>query len=154
MTPIKILLVEDYLPFRRAIYLLLRERPECQVFEASDGLEALWKAEELQPDLILFDVSLPKLNGIESARRARTLVPDAKLLFLSQESSPDVALETFLLGAQGYVRKQNVLTDLFPAIEAVLRGELYLSAGLEFSKRADAKQRNKGLMHQADTADF
>src|SRR5262249_37178792 len=54
----------------------------------------------------------------------------------------------------GYVRKQHVLTDLFPAIEAALRGELYLSGGLEFSKRGDAKKRNEGLMHQTETADF
>jgi PAS domain S-box-containing protein len=151
MTPIKILLVEDYVPFRRAIYLLLRESAKFQVFEASDGAEALRKAEELQPDLIFFDISLPKLNGFESAKRARTLVPNARLLFLSQESSEDVALETFLLGAQAYVRKEHVLTELFPAIEAVLRGELYLS-GLEFSQGADAKQRNEKLMHHADTA--
>jgi PAS domain S-box-containing protein len=140
MTPIRILLVEDYVPFRRAIYLLLRERPEFQVFEASDGPEALRKAEELQPDLIFFGISLPELRGIEFAKRARTLAPDAKLLFLTQESSPDAAREIFLLGALGYVRKQHVLTDLFPAIQAVLRGELYLSGGLE--------------MHQSDTAEF
>jgi PAS domain S-box-containing protein len=153
MPPIKILLVEDYVPFRRAVCLLLREDAKFQVFEASDGVEALRKAEELQPDLIFFDISLPKLNGFESARQARRLVPHARLLFLSQETSEDVALETFLLGAHAYVRKQHVLPDLFPAIEAVLRGELYLSGGSEFSRGADGKRRNEELMHHADSAD-
>src|SRR5262249_24913033 len=130
MTPIRILLIEDYVPFRRAVCLLLRDRPEWQVLEASDGPQAIVQAEELQPDLILFDI-----RAIESAKRARMHLPHAKFLFLGQGSNPVAALETFLLGALGYVLKQHVLTDLFPAIEAVLRGELYLSGGLDLNKQ-------------------
>src|SRR5215471_7104732 len=105
---LRILVVEDYEPFRRVICSTLRER-DFRVTETSDGLEAVEKAQELQPDLVLFDIGLPRLNGIESAKQVRSLVPNAKVMFVSQESSPDVVLEAFRLGAHGYVHKQNVL---------------------------------------------
>ena len=83
MTPsLKILVVEDYAPLRRAICSSLRER-DFLVIESADGLEAIEKAKELQPDLILFDIGLPKLNGIESAKRVRSLVPNAKVMFVT-----------------------------------------------------------------------
>src|SRR5580765_2622395 len=118
---IKILVVEDYEPFRRHICLSLQQRPEFQVSQASNGLEAVQKAKELQPDLILIDIGLPKLNGIEAAKRIRRLAPQAKLLFVSQESDSDVVQEAFRLGARGYVHKA-LARDLLPAIEAVLQG--------------------------------
>jgi DNA-binding NarL/FixJ family response regulator len=134
--PLKVLVVEDYEPFRQVVCSLLRRRAD-QVIEASDGLEAVEKAKELQPGLVLFDISLPKLNGIESAKKVRKLVPHAKLVFVSQESSSDVVRETFRLGAQGYVHKEHILTDLFPAIDAVLGRHRFLSNGLEVRKSAD-----------------
>ena len=88
MSSIRILVVEDHEPFRRFVCSTLAKRPEMHIVaEATDGLEAVQKAEELQPDLILFDVGLPKLNGIEAARRIRTVSPESKILFVSQESS-------------------------------------------------------------------
>src|SRR5215467_1699072 len=126
MTPaLKVLMVEDYEPFRQAVRLLLRHRTGFQITEASDGLEAIEKAKELQPDLVLFDIGLPKLNGLESAKRVRTLVPQARLLFLSQESSSEVVQETFRLGALGYVHKQNAMRDLPLAIDAILGGQRF-----------------------------
>jgi DNA-binding NarL/FixJ family response regulator len=126
MQPLKVLVVEDYEPFRQVVCSSLRRRTEFHVIEASDGLEAVEKAKELQPGLVLFDISLPKLNGFDSDRQVQKLVPAAKLLFVSQESSTEVIQETFRLGAQGYVQKQHVLTDLFPAIDAVLGGATIL----------------------------
>lgn len=144
MTPaLRILLVEDDEPFRRAIYLLLQKKPEFEVFEASDGLEAIRKAKQLQPDLVLFDIGLPKLNGIESARRVPRQVPHAKVLFLSQESGAELILETFRLGALGYVHKQNALRDLFAAIDSVLCGEPFVSSDLEFGQGSDVLSRNQ-----------
>jgi DNA-binding NarL/FixJ family response regulator len=134
---LKILVVEDYEPFRRHICLSLQQRPEFQVTQASNGLEAVQKAKELQPDLILMDIGLPKLNGIEAAKRIRRLAPHAKLLFVSQESDSDVVQETFRLGARGYVHKA-LARDLLPAIEAVLQGKRFVSRGLEFNEGADA----------------
>ena len=103
---VRVLVVEDYEPFRRFVCSTLGKRPELQVIgEASDGLEAVQKAEELQPDLILLDVGLPSLSGIEAARRIRKLSPKSKILFVSQESSADVVQEALRIGALGYVAK-------------------------------------------------
>ena len=97
---IRILVVEDFEPFRRFICSTLRKRPELQIVgEVSDGLEAVQKSEELQPDLIVLDIGLPSLNGIEAARRIRILSPKSKILFVSQESSADMVQEALALGA-------------------------------------------------------
>ena len=97
------------------------------VCEVSDGLEAVQKAEELKPDLILLDIGLPTLNGIEAARQIRKLAPESKILFLSQESSADVVQEALNLGALGYVVKADARRDLSDAVEAVLLGEQFVS---------------------------
>jgi CheY-like chemotaxis protein len=124
---IKILVVEDSEPFRRFVVSTLREKPEFLVTEASDGLQAVQKAEEHQPDLILLDIGLPILNGLMVARRVRKLAPASKILFLTQESSPDVIREGLGLGALGYVYKPLAHNYLLPAIEAVLRGSQFVS---------------------------
>ena len=90
MSSIRILIADDYEDWRHEVRLLLQVRPELQVIcEALDGPEAVQKAEELKPDLILLDIGLPKLNGIEAARRIRQLSPDSKIIFL-MDNSPDV----------------------------------------------------------------
>ncbi len=88
--PLRILVVEDHAPFRQLICTSLQRRAEFQAAEAADGLEAVQKAEALQPDLILLDLNLPKMHGFEVAERIRGLAPEARLLFMSQESSPDI----------------------------------------------------------------
>jgi len=133
----KILVVDDFEEFRRLVLLLLQQRAEFQIIQASDGLEAVQKAKELEPDLILLDIGLPKLNGIEAAKQIRDLFPLARIVFLTQESSPDVVREALSLGALGYVHKLHVHSDLLPAIEAVLEGTRFVSAGLEFSEGTD-----------------
>jgi DNA-binding NarL/FixJ family response regulator len=128
---VRVLVVEDYEPFRRFVCSTLATRPETQVVgEASDGIEAIQKADELQPDLILFDIGLPKLNGIEAARQIRKLSPTSKILFISQESSADVVQEAFCLGALGYVMKTRAGTELLAAVEAACHGRQFVSAGL------------------------
>jgi DNA-binding NarL/FixJ family response regulator len=98
---VQVLIVEDSEPFRRFVCSMLDGRPDLQIVcEVSDGLEAVQKAEELQPNLILLDVGLPTLNGIEAARRIRKLSPKSKILFVSQESAADVVGEAFRLGAR------------------------------------------------------
>jgi DNA-binding NarL/FixJ family response regulator len=128
---VRVLVVDDFEPFRRLVCAALGERPDLEVEgEASDGLEAVQKAVELKPDLILLDIGLPKLNGIEAARQIREVAPDAKIIFVSQETSADVVLEAMSLGALGYVAKTRFGTDLLDAIEAGLQGKLFISAGL------------------------
>lgn len=130
-TVVTILVVDDFEPFRRFLCTELEASPESQVIgEASDGLQAVQKAEELQPDLILLDIGLPTLNGIEVASRIARLVPAAKILFVSQSNDPDVVAAALSNGAKGFVRKQNANTELLPAVEAVLRGDRFVSKGL------------------------
>ncbi len=99
----------------------------CQV---SNGLEAVQKAEELKPNLILLDIGLPSLNGIAVARKIRKLVPDSKIIFVTQESSADVVQEALSSGAQGYVAKIKLSSDLLLAVATVLDGRLFVSSGL------------------------
>ena len=127
----RVLVVDDYEPFRRFVCALLAARPELQIVgEAADGFEAVQKAEELQPDLILLDVGLPKLNGIEAAHRISRLVPVAKILFVSQENDTDVIAAALGDGAEGYLRKQNAVSKPLSAVETVLRGDRFVSEEL------------------------
>jgi DNA-binding NarL/FixJ family response regulator len=140
---VRVLVVEDYEPFRRFVCSTLEKRPELQVIcGVSDGLEAVQKAEELQPDLVLLDIGLPTLNGIEVARRIRKLSPESKILFVSQESSADVVQEALSLGALGYVVKAHAGSELLAAVGAILQGEPFISRGLsgrEFTVAADGQ---------------
>jgi DNA-binding NarL/FixJ family response regulator len=125
------LVVEDFEPFRRFIASTLQKRPDLHLIcEVADGLEAVQKAQELQPELILLDIGLPNLNGIEAARRIRQLSPKSKILFLSQESSVDAVQEALGLGALGYMVKVHAGSELLPAVDAVLQGNQFVSSGL------------------------
>jgi DNA-binding NarL/FixJ family response regulator len=131
VSSVRVLVVDDYEPFRRFVCSTLRKRPELEIVgEASDGLEAVNKSEELQPDLIVLDIGLPTLNGIEAARRIRQLSTRSKILFLSQESSADVVREALSSGALGYLVKTQAGSELLPAVDAVLEGREFLSSGL------------------------
>ena len=146
LSSIRILVADDYEDWRRQICLLLQARPELHVIcEASDGLEVVQRAEELKPDLIVLDIGLPSLNGIEAARQIRKLSPESKILFLSQESSADVVQEGLKLGALGYVVKARAGTDLLAAVEAVLQGRRFVSSdllGQNFAHPTDAQVPN------------
>jgi len=134
----KILIVDDFEEFRRLVCTLLGPKTEFQVAQASDGLVAVQKAEQLQPDLILLDINLPKLNGLEVARLVRQLVPRARILFLTAESDSDVLQAALDSGALGYVHKSSAQNDLLRAIEAVLNGEQFISGDLGFNRRTEA----------------
>lgn len=127
----RILIAEDFPPFRQYLISTMAKCENLQlVCDVSDGLEAVQKAEELKPDLIILDVGLPSLNGIEAARQIRKLVPHTKILFITQESSADVVQDALRVGAQAYVLKTRAATDLVAAIEAVLEGGQFISDGL------------------------
>ena len=129
MPLIRVLIVDDFENWRRQVHSLLQARPAWQVIaEASDGSEAVQKAEELKPDLILLDIGLPKLNGIEAARRIRQRSPSSKIIFLSQNSELDVVREAVGTGAFGYVLKTDAGSELLPAMDAVLRGKQFVRA--------------------------
>jgi DNA-binding NarL/FixJ family response regulator len=142
-----VLVVEDFEPFRRFISSTVGTRPEFQIVgEITDGLEAVQKAEEFQPDLIILDIGLPSLNGIDAARRIRKLSPTSKILFMSQESSADVVQEALALGALGYVVKAHAGAELLTAVEAVLQSRQFVSTGLSgqyFTPAPDSKTLNR-----------
>ena len=134
MSTVRILVVDDFEAWRRFVCSTLRKNPELKVVgEASDGLEAVHKAKELQPDLIVLDLGLPTLNGIEAARQIRKLTPGSKILFVTQEGSADVVQAALSSGAQGYILKARAVIDLLPAVEAVLKGRQFVSSGLQIT---------------------
>jgi DNA-binding NarL/FixJ family response regulator len=129
MPLLRVLVVEDFAPFRRFICKMLGKRPDLQVIcEVSDGLEAVHKAQELKPDLILLDIGLPTLNGIDAARRIRTVSPESKIIFLSQESSEDVVQEALDAGARGYVVKTRAASELLAAVESVISEKQFVGS--------------------------
>ena len=147
----RILVVDDYEPFRRFVCSTLKQNVALQIIgEALDGLEAVRKAEELQPDLILLDIGLPTLDGIESARRIRQRSPGSKILFLSQESSADIVQEAFSLGALGYIVKMDAGSELLAGVDAVRRGRRFVSAKLGAHIPTDLSDRRTATRLCAD----
>ena len=129
--PIRILLVDNFAPFRRLVRSILTKQPALQVIgEVPDGLGAIQKAEELQPDLVLLDLDLPLMNGFEATRQIRQISAASKLLFVCEDRAFEIAREALRLGAGGYVLKSDVVAELLPAIEAVLQGKRFISADL------------------------
>ena len=127
---LKILVVEDHAPLRQVICQALQRRAEFQIVEAANGLEAVQKIDAAQPDVILLDIHLPKMNGFEVAQHIRRRCPSARLIFVSQESSSEIVRKALSLGAHGYIQKLSAGSDLLPAIDAVLAGQRFLSRSI------------------------
>jgi len=128
MLSVRILVVEDFEPWRRLISSMVEQEPQFRIIcEVSDGLEAVQKAKELKPDLVLLDIGLPRLNGFDAARQIRNFAPRSKILFLSQETSTTVAREALRIGT-GFVAKTDAGRELLSAMKAVLLGEQFLSS--------------------------
>jgi DNA-binding NarL/FixJ family response regulator len=121
--------VDDAESFRRIIASILEQESGLQlVGEASDGRIAVEKADNLRPDLVLLDIALPSLNGLQAAREIRTRAPQSRILIVSQESSREIVQAALNLGARGYVHKMEAQRELLTAIKAVIRGEVYVSS--------------------------
>lgn len=124
-------MVDDYEPWRRFAISALQGQPGLLIVgQAADGLRAVEQARELRPDLILLDISLPTLNGLEAAGRIRQHSSDSKILFCSQNRSPDVAEKALGTGAAGYVVKSDAASDLLSAVIAVRQGRRFVSRSL------------------------
>ena len=128
----RVLIVEDFEPFRQILCALLRRRADVRIVgEASDGLDAIAQAKALRPDIVVLDINLPRLSGIDAAVQIHSAVPDAKLLFVTNEPSLEVVHQAFSTGAHGYVYKPRVHRDVLAVLEAILDGARFISGGLE-----------------------
>lgn len=122
----RILIVDDHEIFRRGLRSLLESRPEFEILgEAADGLQAVEKAKELTPDLIVMDVSMPQLDGLQATRIIRQQLPRTKILILSQHDSSHMLAAAVEAGANGYVTKSQVSRCLLSALEAVSNGRAF-----------------------------
>ena len=130
---IRILVADDFEPWRRLVSWLIAPRKSewSIVCEVSDGVEAVEKAGDLRPELILLDIDLPKLNGIEAARQIGQIASYSKILFLSGFDSLEVVEEALNTGANGYVLKLDAVSELIEAVEAVFQGERFISRRLK-----------------------
>jgi CheY-like chemotaxis protein len=128
----RILVVDDFAPWRGFLKTLLVVTPEWQIGgEAINGADALKKAQELQPDLVLLDIDLPDVSGIDLARQLQIVAPNTKIVFLTAQSSCDIANVALSTGALGYLLKSQVISELLPALKSVFSNNRFVSQGIE-----------------------
>ncbi|GAB4209250.1 MAG: response regulator transcription factor [Roseiflexaceae bacterium] len=128
MSPIRVLLVDDHLLVRAGINALLQKLPGIEVIgEADDGYEALRLVAQLRPDVVLLDISMPGLNGLETTTRIIKEFPDTAVIMLSMHSGEEYVIQALRAGASGYLLKGARIAELDLAVTSVARGETYLS---------------------------
>jgi DNA-binding NarL/FixJ family response regulator len=128
--PYCIVLCDDHSIFREGVKQVLKEKTDLEVVgEASDGLDLLnlLKLSKLAPNLVVLDISMPNLQGIEATSRIKTLYPDTKVLILSQHKEKEYLQQALSAGADGYALKSDAVSELFSAIERIRKGEIYIS---------------------------
>lgn len=138
----RVMVVDDFTDWRRQVCSILEQHQELSVVgEASDGTEAVQKAAELKPDVIVLDIGLPKLNGIVAAARIAKLSPRSRVLFLSQDNDVETVQAAFETGAWGYVHKLSAGDELLSAVAALLQGRRFVSSGISSEKSGRVKPR-------------
>jgi DNA-binding NarL/FixJ family response regulator len=128
MALIRVLVVDDHKDWRKLIFSLLQEDPAFEIVgEALDGVRAVQMADEMQPMVILLDIGLPRLNGIQAGAWIQKLAPDAKIIFVSQEFDPEIIDAAMRINAAGFVLKSDIAGALIPAVHAAIRDEKFMS---------------------------
>lgn len=145
---VRVLVVDDYAPWMNFVSVALETAPQFQVVgQAIDGLTALQKVVELNPDLVVLDIGLPDISGIRVAQQIRDMAPNIRILFLSENTAPNIVRAALCTGAQGYVVKSSAARELLPALDALLLDCYFVSAaanhfgpgdGPLFSRLSDA----------------
>lgn len=148
---VRVLIADDHALFRRGLIMVLESEPDIEVVaEAQDGAEVIAKTEEFVPDVVLMDVRMPKLNGIEAARAIREMVPSVKIVMLTVSDEEDDLFDAIKAGANGYLLKEISIEEVADAIRSVTTGQSLLSPSMaskllnEFNalaKQADEKPR-------------
>jgi len=127
---IRILLVDDHPVVRHGLRALLGLQPDWEVIdEAEDGSEAVDKVQRLNPDVVLLDISMPKMGGLEACRLIRETAPQCEILILTQHDSPQMLRAALDAGARGYVMKSHAARDLLDAVEAVSQHKSFTALG-------------------------
>lgn len=141
---IKVLVVDDYAPWLHFVSLALAVKPEVQIVgQAQDGLTAIQKTTELKPDVVILDIGLPDMSGVEVAKRILELAPKTRILFLTDNTSRNIVRDALLTGAHGYVVKSAAAKDLVPALEAVLLDCHFVSAAAATPRLLDGPMFGK-----------
>ncbi len=131
MSKTRIIIADDHALMREGIIAFLKYHDDIEIVgEASNGLEAIEKAEKLKPDVVIMDISMPELGGIEATLEIKKRMPDAKILILTQYADKEYVSRLLKAGVSGYILKQAVGTDLISAIRAVAKGESYLYSSI------------------------
>ncbi len=151
MKTIRVLLADDHTLVRAGLRMLLQQMSGVQIVgEAGDGREALQLSKTSQPDIILMDLSMPRLNGLEATARVTRACPQVRVIILSMYDTPDYVVQALRVGAAGYLLKDAATAELELAIRAVARGETYLSAAVskpvitDYVRRLSGKGRRGG----------
>jgi two-component system, NarL family, response regulator DegU len=145
---VHILVVDDFQPWQRFVMQILESESDLRVISvASDGQEAVQQAKRWQPDLILMDVSLPKMNGYEATHEIRSFAQTCKILFVSEHRSDELVEAAFNADACGYVLKSDSYSDLIPGIRAALLNRRFVSRSLRHWRKSSRPQGGRG---QAD----
>jgi len=139
----RVLLVDDYSPFLEFLSTSIRQMSDLEIVgEATEGMEAVQKAQDLHPDLILLDIGLPRLNGIEAVRLIRKVSQDSKILMVSTQCSLDVVREALRSGASGCLVKSDIVSELRIAIETALDGRRFISTSVEGANLIETAEPN------------
>jgi DNA-binding NarL/FixJ family response regulator len=126
LASVRIFIVDDCERWRRAICSILQQYNDLEVIcECSNALEAVEKSAALQPDLVLLDIGLPDLNGLEAARHIREVSPSSRILFLTSYDNAKLVKEALRIGALGFVVKSDAASDLLPAVSAVIHDQFF-----------------------------
>src|SRR3990167_192894 len=127
MSKIRVLLADDHTIVRQGLRALLDSQEDIEVVgEAEDGRQAFEKTKELIPDIVVIDITMPNLNGIEATRQIKKLSPEIKVLVLTVHDNEEYIHQILQAGASGYLLKESAVSDLVSAINAVVKGDIFL----------------------------
>ncbi len=148
MEPYQIVLADDHKMFRQGVKMIIDETDELEVIgEADDGLELLELLKEVSPQMVIMDISMPKMRGVEATREIKIIDPGMKILILTMHRNKELLYHCFSAGAEGYLLKEDTDTELFSAIDAIRKGRSYVSPLLSLDLADDLTRIYSGRQH-------